>query len=210
MKKIIYIVTLILLLFSCKKENKNTIKNNASTDEYFEGNLIYNEHNFSDKTKTFTIGDNHRYISNKRTQKTGAIFYTATMLPVEYYIKKNLGIKNTDSLNYYKQKLKGEKVIQFEFQHKDRKDLLQSEFTSTDYKTSVEYMAFRIKNDFYAVTAKGDTIKCNGVLFERNFKLAPFKRILIYFKDTDDITSLKLIYNDNLFENGILKFNLIN
>lgn len=210
MKKIILILILVTLLFSCKKDKTVTTNDTSNTfkDEYFEDNLIYNENNFKDKTKVFNLESGHSVVANKRTQKIGDIYYTATMMPIEYYLKKNL--KNKDSIKLYKDKLKGEKVVQFEFQHKDRKDLLQTEFTKTDYTTAVKYMAFKIKNDFHAIKPNGDTLKCNGVLFERNFKLAPFKRVLVYFKADEEINALKIIYNDHLFENGMIKFNLTN
>ena len=210
MKNIITSLIILSLILSCKKDKpaQSIDSTNTFKDEYFKDNLIYNENNFKDRTKTFKLENGNSIISNKQTQKIGDIYYTATMMPVEYYLKKNL--KNKDSINFYKNKLKGERVVQFEFQHKDRKDLLDSEFTKTDYTTAVKYLAFKIKNDFYAITQKGDTLKCKGVLFERNFKLAPFKRVLVYFKDSEEINNLRIIYNDNLFENGIIKFNLIN
>lgn len=210
MKKITTYLIILSLILSCKKDKveKTIDSSNTFKDEYFKDNLIYNENNFKDRTKVFNI-DGTKVLTNKQTQKIGNIYYTATMMPNEYYLKKNL--KNKDSIKFYKDKLKGEKVVQFEFQHVDRKDLLDSEFTKTDYTTAVKYMAFSIKNDFYAITQKGDTLKCKGVLFERNFKLAPFKRVLVYFKSKEEeIDNLKIIYNDNLFENGIIKFNLTN
>lgn len=212
MKKIIIILGLSCIVFSCKKEKINGNKEELNTfkDEYFEDNLIYNKNNFKDQTKTLTLENGANIVTNKKTQFLGDIYYTATVLPLKYYIIKNLKITNKDSINYYLKKLKGEKVVQFEFQHKQRKDLLLKEFTNVSYEESVKYMAFKIKNDFKAITVTGDTLKCKGVLFERNFKLAPFKRVLAYFKNDEDFNAFKLIYDDQLFENGIIKFNLTN
>ena len=205
MKKIIIFWLFFAFIFSCKKDVKN-IPNN-STNSGIDDNNMYDEANSLDKTKTFYIGKDE-YYSKKITQRIGDIYYTATIMPIDYYIKKNLKIFDKDSLKYYRIKLKGEKIVQFEFQQKEKKDLLQSSFTNTDYESAVKYMSFSIKNDFYGINSKGDTIYCRGILFERNFKLAPFKRILIYFKDQENINSLKLVYNDNLFQNGLIKFNL--
>lgn len=209
MKKLTLYLFLISITISCEKENiKNADTSNTFKEEYFEDNLIYNENNFNDRSKIFSLDKNITIKANKKTQRIGDIYYTATMMPIEYYLKKNF--KNKDSIKYYKEKLKGEKVIQFEFQHKDRKDLLQNEFTKTDYTSAVKYMAFKIKNDFMAITPQGDTLQCKGVLFERNFKLAPFKRVLVYFNNEEEVGALKIIYTDNLFENGIIKLNLVN
>ena len=70
-------------------------------------------------------------------------------------------------------------------------------------------MSFSIEKDFKVVTESNDTIKCNGVLFERNFKVAPFKRLLLYFNNIDPNETIKLIYNDELFGNGIMEFEFI-
>jgi hypothetical protein len=69
-------------------------------------------------------------------------------------------------------------------------------------------MAFTIEKDFTVVTSSNDTIPCSGVNFERNFKIAPFKRVLLYFNNINPNENLKLIYQDHLFGNGIIKFGL--
>ena len=69
-------------------------------------------------------------------------------------------------------------------------------------------MAFNIKKDFTVFTSSNDTMSCAGVHFERNFKVAPFKRVLLYFNDIDPEDNINLIYKDELFGKGVLKFNL--
>src|SRR5690606_9980118 len=99
-----------------------------------------------------------------------------------------------------------ERVIEFEFEHNENKDLLESEFTGLDYEKSVSYMAAAIKNDFMLVTESNDTIPCSGVHFERHFKVSPFNRILLYFGNVSPTDNIQLIYQDRLFGNGIFKF----
>jgi len=81
-----------------------------------------------------------------------------------------------------------------------------SEFTNKNYEEAVKYMAFTITKDFTIVTSSKDTISCAGVQFERNFKVAPFKRALLYFGNINPEDQIQLIYTDELFGNGIIKF----
>src|SRR5690606_29244167 len=99
-----------------------------------------------------------------------------------------------------------ERVIEFEFEHNQNKDLLQSEYTGLDYDKSVNYMANTIMHDFLLVTESKDTIRCSGVHFERHFNVSPINRILLYFDGINPTENIQLIYQDKLFQQGIFKF----
>lgn len=133
------------------------------------------------------------------------INYTATEVPIRYYLLKNNknNYAKVDSL--YKENTK-ERIIEMEFQHASQVDLLLKDYTNKTYDEAVKYMAFTISKDFIVVTSSNDTIQCSGVNFERNFKVAPFKRVLLYFNDIPPSDNIKLIYQDQLFGNGIIKF----
>jgi|GEM_PF-508158 len=173
-----------ICLVSCVKETKGT---EQAFDEY------YRLDNIGWKTKKI-----NRYINT--------INYTATEVPIAYYILKNQGnsdLKKVDSIyNTHKK----ERVLEIEFHHDEEKDLLLSEFTNRNYEEAVKYMAFTIQKDFTIITSSQDTISCAGVQFERNFKVAPFKRALLYFGNINPEDQIQLIYNDELFGNGIIKF----
>ena len=134
------------------------------------------------------------------------INYTATEVPLQYYILKNNqnNPQIVDSLYTINNK---ERVIEIEFEHSNQEDLLKQEFTNKNYEDAVKYMAFTIEQDFTVVTSSNDTIKCSGVNFERNFKVAPFKRVLLYFNNINPEDNIKLIYKDQLFGNGTMEFN---
>ncbi len=134
------------------------------------------------------------------------IEYKATLVPLQYYILKNEGVNNFERVDSIYQSIKNERVIEVEFQQEKEEDLLKSEYTNLDYESAVKYMSFSIEKDFKVVTQSGDTISCSGVTFERNFKVAPFKRLLLHFGNISPAEDIKLIYEDNLFGNGILKF----
>lgn len=144
--------------------------------------------------------------SKRITQFANDINYTATEVPLQYYLLKNtkFDYKKSDSLYRLNQK---ERIIEVEFQHSKEADLLLQEYTNKSYEDAVKYMAFTIEKDFTVVTSSNDTIPCAGVNFERNFKIAPFKRVLLYFNNINPNDHIKLIYQDQLFGNGILKFN---
>ncbi|OEK09137.1 hypothetical protein A8C32_10405 [Flavivirga aquatica] len=144
--------------------------------------------------------------SKRVNQFVNNINYTATEVPLQYYLLKSTkgNYKTVDSL--YKISSK-ERIIEVEFQHVKQTDLLLSEYTNKSYDDAVKYMAFTIEKDFTVVTSSNDTISCSGVNFERNFKVAPFKRVLLYFNNINHKDNIKLIYQDQLFGNGIIKFN---
>ncbi|MEW4923126.1 hypothetical protein [Algibacter sp. 2305UL17-15] len=144
--------------------------------------------------------------SKSVTQFVGDINYTATEVPIQYYLLKNNqeDLTKVDSLYLVNAK---ERVIEIEFQHANQTDLLLKDYTSKTYEDAVKYMAFTIEKDFTVVTSSNDTISCSGVNFERNFKVAPFKRVLLYFNNINTKDNIKLIYQDQLFGNGIVKFN---
>ncbi|GGD08012.1 hypothetical protein [Hyunsoonleella pacifica] len=134
------------------------------------------------------------------------INYTATEVPLQYYLLKstNSNFKKVDSIYNVNSK---ERIIELEFQHTNQTDLLLDKYTNKSYDDAVKYIAFTIEKDFTVVTSANDTILCSGVNFERNFKVAPFKRVLLYFNNINPSVNIKLIYQDQLFDNGVVKFN---
>lgn len=180
----------ILLLFSCnKKENKNIKDVDDSAIRY----------------KLFQLED-MGWKSKNNSQQIDDIDFTATEVPIEYYLLKDQGksdLFNIDSL--YNQN-KFERIIEFTFSQEDEEDLLKEDFTNLSYEEGVKYMSFKMENDFYVVTSKNDTIKCSGVNYERNFKVAPFQKIMLFFSGIQPKDKIQLIYNDKLFGKGIVKF----
>ncbi|OEK08046.1 hypothetical protein A8C32_16460 [Flavivirga aquatica] len=166
------------------------------------------------KFKKEDIQQEYKYFSLKQqgwkskrvNQFINDINYTATEVPLQYYLLKSTkgNYKTVDSL--YKINSK-ERIIEVEFQHTKENGLLLNKYTNKSYDDAVKYMAFTIEKDFTVVTSSNDTISCSGVNFERNFKVAPFKRVLLYFNNINPKDNIKLIYQDQLFGNGIIKFN---
>lgn len=208
MKNILFIV--IILVFTCckgeieKDKKNNQIENHIDDSDLNSQELLYDSENFKDTKKTFSFL-NEDYESYKKTVLLNEVFYTATILPKKYYIKKYL--KSSDSISHYLEKLKEEEVIQFDFQALDKNDLFNN-VGSDNYDEYIKYLSFKIKKDFIAITSKGDTLKPQGVFFERTFKLTPYKRILLYFNFPEEEKNIKLVYYDNLLGGSVLKFGL--
>ena len=159
-----------------------------------------------DTYENYNIGGEN-WKSKKVYVSEDDITYVAVEVPIQYYILKNVGndVGKIDSI--YNKNIK-ERIIEVTFEHSDNKDLLLEDYTKKSYDNAVKYMASKIKDDFTILTNSNDTIECSGVHFERNFKVAPFKRILLYFNNINPDDYIKLIYKDSLFGKGTIKFNL--
>lgn len=185
-----FLLVFTLLVLSCdKKDNKNIKDIDDSVIRY----------------KLFQLED-IGWKSKNNSQQIEDISFTATEVPIQYYLLKDQGnsdLFNIDSL--YNQN-KFERIIEFTFEQENEEDLLKEDFTSLSYEEGVKYMSFKMENDFYVVTSRKDTIKCSGVNYERNFKVAPFQKIMLFFSGIDPKEKIQLVYDDKLFGKGIVKF----
>jgi hypothetical protein len=175
---------IIVLILSCKNETK------AKEDISFK---YYNLEQAEWKSKT-------------KNQQVDDVNFKGTEVPIQYYILKEMGGANLNAVDSVYQKNKTERLIEFEFEDAEERDLLKEEFTGKNYTESVKYMSFQIQKDFYIVVDKKDTIQCEGVLFERNFKLSPKNKLLLFFSGVNPNGRLQLVYKDELFKKGIIKF----
>lgn len=178
---------MILFFVSCKKEPKNSQQDSEIRDRFFNLEKI-------------------GWKSRSYTQVVDDIGFTATEVPIQYFLLKSQGLDNLKRIDSLYEENKRERVIEFTFQQDEEKDLLAQDFTGLDYTSSVKYMSFGLDKDFYVVTSKKDTILCSGVNFERNYKIAPFQKVLLFFSGIDPNDKIQLIYNDVLFRKGTLKF----
>jgi len=150
--------------------------------------------------------ENSGWKSRVETQKIDAVSFKATLVPVQYYILKQKGREKLKAADSIYEMNKRERVIEFIFEDESEQDMLQSKFTNIDYESGVKYMSFGIDKDFFLVTSKNDTIPCSGVLHERNFKVAPYTKVMLFFSDVDPDAKIQLIYNDVLYRKGKMKF----
>lgn len=180
-----FLVALLLVLVSCKKEEKKG-------DEEIRSRY-FNLEKIGWKSRVYT-------------QKVEDIGFTATEVPIQYYLLKDKGNEDLHLVDSLYEKNKTERIIEFTFQQDDEKDLLSEKYTNMSYADAIKYMSFGLDKDFYVVTSKKDTIPCAGVLYERNYKIAPYQKVLLFFSGIDPNEKVQLIYKDQLFRKGILKF----
>ena len=185
-KILIYSFLGMQLFLSCKKDENN------KTDKDIRYQLFQLE-NFGWKSKL-------------NSQKIDDISFTSTEVPLQYYLLKDEGTEDLFKIDSIYHANKTERIIEFTFEQMDEKDLLDEDFTSISYENGIKYLSFEIDKDFYVVTSKKDTIKCSGVNYERNFKVAPYQKIMLFFSGIDPKEEIQLVYNDKLFKKGIIKF----
>ncbi|WP_291128468.1 hypothetical protein [Flavobacterium sp. UBA7682] len=176
------------LVFSCKSDDKVNVKDDSEI-----------------RFRYFNL-ENQGWKSKTHSEKVDNINFTATEVPIIYYLLKdgkNEDLIATDSIY---EKNRRERIIEFVFKEEGDDDILKEKYTNLDYKTSVEYMSFTIQKDFFVVTSKNDTIDCSGVLFERSFKVSPDNKVLLFFSNIEPNEKIQLVYEDNLFKKGTLKF----
>ncbi|EOG6896213.1 conserved hypothetical protein [Flavobacterium psychrophilum] len=181
-----YLILLIFILFSCKKEDKST-DDSEIRDRYF------NLEKIGWKSRVY-----NQYVDD--------INFTATEVPIQYYLLKDKGNENLILVDSLYEKNKTERVIEFTFHQDEEKDLLDKKFTGLSLDDTVKYMSFGLDKDFYVVTSKNDTIKCSGVNYERNYKIAPYQKVLLFFSGIDPNEKIQLVYKDYLFRKGTIKF----
>lgn len=189
-KKLLMISLIVCFcIISCKKESSTARekRQNEVKERYF---------NFQEK--------GWKSLSN--SQKIDDIHYTATEVPLDYYILNSQGTKDvlvTDSISKAN---KTERIIEFEFLHDEEKNLLESNLLSMDYESAVKYMSFNIYKDFFLVSAQKDTIRCEGVLFQSAYKVSPSSKLLLFFSGVAPNRPVQLVYDDKLFGKGLVKF----
>lgn len=182
-------ILFITLLFSCEKEKENPSFQNDGLIRQ----KLYRLENVGWKSKT-------------QLEKIDEINFTATEVPIEFYLLKDMGNQDLFLIDSLYKENKSERIFEFTFEHEGEEDLLQDKFTTLTYEEGVKYISFSMDNDFYVVTSKNDTIQCSGVNFERNFKIAPYHKIMLFFSGVPENDQIQLIYNDKLFKKGTVKF----
>jgi hypothetical protein len=183
-----FLIIFSLVFFSCsKKESEKVVDDSAI------------------RYKLFQLED-MGWKSKSNFQQIDDINFTATEVPIEYYLLKDQGKSDLFNIDSLYNENKYERIIEFTFEQESEKDLLLEDFTTLSYEEGIKYMSFKMENDFYVVTSKNDTIKCSGVNYERNFKVAPFQKIMLFFSAIEPKDKIQLIYNDKLFGKGIIKF----
>lgn len=150
-------------------------------------------------------------------KEIGSVQYRLNYVPndVEALKRTDYEKMNNDSIenyiNEFRSNYKGVYFFTLYISNKSGEDcikLLASENRS--YEDLIKYCSFGINNDFYAVKGN-DTLACIAANFERTYGLSKDIRFNLSFRGDktmadNKVNDLSLVYEDNLFKNGIIKF----
>ena len=209
MKKLYYIfIVAILISCSSNSEEKNKAilsvqypeqNLNSQNELFFDGNKIILEEVQNENSNS----ESKNFVVQKIESTIEDITFRAKRIPTELYLKNQDVVG--DELVLALSELKGEQLFYFEFEETRKQDLMKKYFES-DMDSKVAYLAFDIFKDFHVINSKGDTLEANYTLYERNYHVAPFEKILVSFSNVSPDENLELIYNDELFGKGTSKF----
>ncbi|MBL7897334.1 MAG: hypothetical protein JNJ99_02280 [Crocinitomicaceae bacterium] len=208
MKQSIYIIATILF-FSCSSDDSKIsegLEINYQTEKGMPaGNEIFHNGNtiIIEEVKDERDIANRSFSIQKIEQTDGDIRMTAKKIPTELYLR-NQGITGED-LGLALDDLNDVQLFYFEFEETKKQDLVEKYFTE-DLDGRISYMSFGIFEDFKLVSASGDTIPADYSIYERNYHIAPFERLIVSFSSVIPEDEMKLIYKDQVFGRGIKEF----
>lgn len=193
---------LLLLLASCTRPGKTTVASSADLK------AISMQQMSKDEFIEWCASENN---PQKHSQQIGNKIFEVKFLPTKLLAMREVGkaasaemIKTAEEhysdLVYFNLRIKGDKM---------QGELLKQDLTSSvEYQDRVMYCSFRIQNDISLLTNEGDEIACAICQFERSFDVAPVTDFTIAFdrKKICNTKGLTIIFNDNLFRNGLVKF----
>jgi hypothetical protein len=93
---------------------------------------------------------------------------------------------------------------------KGNQELLKTNLKSeSEYYARIEYLSFKMQDNFKLIDGT-DTLKCSLYHFERVYGLAPYATFVLGFpkSKTSEINGKSLVYEDNLFNNGLIYLNI--
>ncbi len=168
--------------------------NNDPNEVPFKGGLIHLQHEHV-LSNAFTIQEITKFKED--------IKYRAKRIPTELYLR-NKGVSEEEITEALKE-VESEQLFYFEFEEKQKQDLIKKYF-SESLDQDIAYLSFDIFKDFKLVNSTGDTLLSNYSIYERNFHVAPYERILLSFSGISEEEELQLIYTDKLFGKGQFNF----
>lgn len=143
-----------------------------------------------------------------QSKQIGDLIYTSFNKPIAYMILKEQSNKGTLSVDSFaKQKAEYGNLDYFSFRISSdtyNDELLKYKLNSeSEYAARIEYFSFKMQNDFELVCGK-DTVNPALFHFERVFGLAPYATLIMAFETNNYKGSKKIIYNDRVFNNGLI------
>ena len=207
-KNLFYFVFVIVAIYSCDKPNsKNIFSRIFST-----GNIEGSSSTVSAKElMDYVIKPDNGLIKKK---KISEFIYQVKFKPLDYIISKELKGNVIDSAEYIKKynELSGLQYFDFRIEVEGiSTEILKYNLQSiSDYEERINYLAFKMQSDFKLVEGS-DTLDCLIYHMERAYDVVPYTTVLLGFntKVNSYYLDKTIIFTDNLFKNGIIKFTFI-
>jgi hypothetical protein len=168
-------------------------------------------------TETVSADEFVSWCSNEENQlsKTKTIsemMYKVIFLPPESmaYMELKTGQYDLETFRKTSESYKGMSYFNFRLElNNGNGELLKYNVNSpAHYEERIKYVSFYMEKDLYLVQG-GDTIYPGLYHFERTYEVVPFLTVMLAFdnKKFDREKEFTLVYNDKLFEKGLVKFN---
>jgi hypothetical protein len=210
----IYVIALSLVLFSCNNKETSISNENAIYATSANGEKIANGKMLS-KTELSPL----EYVTWMRDVEHGLykektidnLTYSAQYKTEDYVTcieaddKANIQFKKTENEE-------GNFVHFFDFKIKIENhngEILKYNLSSPlQYDNRVKYLSFEAEKDIYLVDGT-DTIPCSIYHFERAYDVAPELTMILGFASKQKYISTKtLVFQDKIFDKGIIKFTI--
>lgn len=197
---VVGVQTLVCLLGSCveidgEEDNNQFVPQLADIEQLKKDEIRYDGH----IVKLELLNENRQFLEQSIEVDVEDITIRAKRIDSESYLL-NKGVEES-KIAEAMETIEGEQLFSIEFEEVQKQNLMKKYF-SQDMDAPISYLSFKINKDFRLVTELGDTIRPSYSIYERNFHVAPYERILLSFNNIEETESIKLIYNDRLFEKG--------
>lgn len=134
---------------------------------------------------------------------------------VVYKTRPYIILKKTDPIEVEKLNMKEEiekysdmEYFDFQIEHEQNWDPLKAELASSeDYYLRLKYYSFDLEKDIVMVEG-GDTIPCAFSHFERTYGIVPYINVGLAFPKSELQSDKTIIYNDPVFNAGLVKFQI--
>jgi hypothetical protein len=152
----------------------------------------------------------------KKIKKVKDFTFIALYKPYEYIaLKESVGNPRITSSDIKRviNEIEGFYYFNFQIESADKHTpMLKNKINKeNEYYARLNYFITYAQKNFQLIEGS-DTIKCALYHFEQTYNLTPFNRIVLGFKKgegTKGVQELTLIYNDEILNTGIIKFNYL-
>lgn len=206
----IYILIISVLFAHCSnKTEPSIIKNKINYSNMKLSESEYKEWNAEEATR-------HSF---KKEKTIGEVSYSAEYVPQDKMALREFRTKNITEMEWQEALSHYEGLEYFTFKithHNSNNEILKKDIASqAEYNNRILYCSFDMQKDLKIVTDKNDTVKCTLFHFERHYDATPFCTFQIAFEkdklyqNNKIVKEWTLIFNDNLFNNGLIKLNFL-